>query len=258
MQNHGKNCPPIHPNDRCTTVAEFGDEEIEGLTRRARDENGKSILVPQNMRYKEWYNNYVDKDEGITDNLFNKNKKVKLKDITTQKDIIINKAFKNENIKNIALSTNIESIKLGGSKAYHRNGNIVLRDNYNKRTLIHEIGHTVDYENKWLSSTNSFIEAIQKDKQYILNNQDTFKKLIENNMNHKELSDIIGGITDNKVVGKYKHKNNYWKKANKLERETFAQMFTMAGNDDIKQLEVFQKYLPNIFKEFDDLIRRLL
>ena len=25
----GKNYPPLHPNDRCTTVAEFDDEEIE-------------------------------------------------------------------------------------------------------------------------------------------------------------------------------------------------------------------------------------
>lgn len=55
----GKNCPPIHSNDRCTTVAEFDDDVLDELQRRARDENGKPILVPQDMSYKDWYNKYV-------------------------------------------------------------------------------------------------------------------------------------------------------------------------------------------------------
>lgn len=123
---------------------------------------------------------------------------------------------------------------------------------------MHEIGHNVDYSNKWLSSSNYFIKAIQKDKRNVLNNQDTYKKLIKDNNNYRELSDLVGGMTDNKIVGRYKHKKKYWKKVGKLEKEVFAQMFTMAGNNDIKQLEIFQKYLPNIFEEFDNLIRRML
>ncbi len=86
----GKNCPPIHSNDRCTTVAEFDDDVLDELQRRARDENGKPILVPQDMSYKEWYDKYVnspreqeikpyivgviDKDryKGIADNITTK------------------------------------------------------------------------------------------------------------------------------------------------------------------------------------------
>lgn len=55
----GKNYPPIHPNDRCTTVAEFDDDVIDGLQRRARDENGKAILISQNMTYKDWSMQYA-------------------------------------------------------------------------------------------------------------------------------------------------------------------------------------------------------
>lgn len=210
------------------------------------------------MTYKEWYNKYIDKEEGVIDNLFNKNQKVQYKDITKEKLNIINRAFKNDNIKNIALNTNIQSIKLGGNKSYHRRGNIVLRENYDKRTVIHEIAHNVDYNNKWLSSTNSFIKAVQLDKDNILEHQDVYKTLIKNNGSYRELSDVVGGITNNKIVGRYRHDKKYWKKAGKLEKEIFAQMFTMSGNNDIKQLELFQEYLPNIFKEFDNLIRRLL
>ncbi|MCI8362265.1 MAG: hypothetical protein HFJ41_03905 [Clostridia bacterium] len=210
------------------------------------------------MNYQEWYNKYVDKEEGIIDNLFNKNQKVQYKDITKQKTNIINQAFKNDNIKNIALNTDIKSIRIGGNKAYHRSGNIVLKANYDDRTLIHEIGHTVDYNNKWLSSSNTFIKSIQLDKNNVLKYQDIYKKMIKDNSDYRELSDIIGGMTNNKVVGRYKHEKKYWKKTGKLEKEIFAQMFTMAGNNDIKQLELFQKYLPNTFKEFDNIIRRLL
>lgn len=55
----GKNYPPIHTNDRCTTVAEFNNDVTEELQRRARDKNGKPILVPQSMNYQEWYNKFV-------------------------------------------------------------------------------------------------------------------------------------------------------------------------------------------------------
>lgn len=254
----GKNYPPIHPNDRCTTVAEFDDDVTESLQRRARDENGNSLLVPQDMNYQEWHNKYIDKEEGIIDNLFNKNKKVQLKDITNQKVSIINQAFKNSNIKKIALNTNIKSIKLGGNKAYHKNGNIVLKENYDSHTARHEIAHAVDCDNKWISSSQTFLKAIQKDKTAILNNRELYKNIIKKNSNCIELSDIIGGITNNNIKGRYGHSKKYWKKQHKLEREIFAQMFSTAGNDDLQQLQLFKAYLPNIFREFDNLIRRII
>lgn len=55
----GKNYPPLHANDRCTTVAEFDDNVTKDLERRAKDENGNTILVPQDMSYNEWKEKYV-------------------------------------------------------------------------------------------------------------------------------------------------------------------------------------------------------
>lgn len=59
----GKNYPPIHSNDRCTTVAEFDGDITDRLQRRARDGNGKPILVQQNMSYSQWYDKFVDKKD---------------------------------------------------------------------------------------------------------------------------------------------------------------------------------------------------
>lgn len=59
----GKNCPPIHPNDRCTTVAYFGEDDEE-LGRIAKNlETGESYYIKPNISYNEWKNQYVDNNK---------------------------------------------------------------------------------------------------------------------------------------------------------------------------------------------------
>lgn len=51
----GVNYPPMHPNDRCTTVGVYDDECVEGLKRRARNPvTGKNELIPRDMTFSEW------------------------------------------------------------------------------------------------------------------------------------------------------------------------------------------------------------
>lgn len=59
-QRVGKNCPPMHPWCRSTTIAHISDEDFARMQRRARDpETGKTYLVPATMNYQEWYGKYV-------------------------------------------------------------------------------------------------------------------------------------------------------------------------------------------------------
>lgn len=59
-QQPGKNCPPMHPWCRSTTVCEIEDEDMEDMQRRARDPvTGKTYMVPADMTYEQWYENYV-------------------------------------------------------------------------------------------------------------------------------------------------------------------------------------------------------
>ena len=200
--------------------------------------------------------NYAD--EGIIEDIKYKAQTKGYQDISLKKDEIIENSFKNTNIKNIALNTKIKNIRIGGKESYHLGGNITLRQDYNNRTVIHEIGHCIDYSNKWLSSSKEFKKAIEDDKKLIQKNKSLYNQTLKNNGQFREFSDIIGGMTDKEIKGRYGHKKEYWRKPNKLERETFAQLFTIAGNDDIKQLQIWQKYLPNTLKEFDNIIRRIL
>ncbi len=90
----GKNCPPIHSNDRCTTVADFDDDVLDRLQRRARDENGKSILVSQDMSYQQWYDKFVKnpQEERIKPYIVGKIDKNRYKSIAnniTTKDVVL-------------------------------------------------------------------------------------------------------------------------------------------------------------------------
>lgn len=59
-QQPGKNCPPMHPWCRSTTICDITEEELAGMERRARDPvTGKNIKVPANMSYNEWYKKHV-------------------------------------------------------------------------------------------------------------------------------------------------------------------------------------------------------
>jgi hypothetical protein len=50
----------LHPNDRCSTISYYDDDEDENETRFARNKDGKRIEVPANMKYEEFKKKYID------------------------------------------------------------------------------------------------------------------------------------------------------------------------------------------------------
>ncbi len=65
MKNYeaGVTAPPFHPNCRSVTAPYF--EDNYGGMRAARDKDGKTYYVPDNMTYKDWKKTVVD-GEGLT------------------------------------------------------------------------------------------------------------------------------------------------------------------------------------------------
>ena len=59
-QQPGKNCPPMHPWCRSTTICDISDDELAQMRRRARNPvTGKTNTVPANMTYEQWYKKNV-------------------------------------------------------------------------------------------------------------------------------------------------------------------------------------------------------
>lgn len=54
------NLPPMHPWCRSTTVANFDNDTIQRIGRRARDpKTGATYVIPEDLSYEEWFNKYV-------------------------------------------------------------------------------------------------------------------------------------------------------------------------------------------------------
>lgn len=183
------------------------------------------------------------------------------------KNDIIEKAFKNEKIKSIALNDVVKDIKRYDRElSGHREGIIYLGSDWDnksqklkERTMRHEVGHALDYKNKNISCNGELTNALEKDKQNIFEHKNEILKMLGNKRykEYAELSDIFSGVTQNQIRGRFYHENEYWERENTLEKETFANLFAIAGENDIEYLQIVNKYLPNTLKAFDGLIRRI-
>lgn len=61
----GKNYPPIHPNDRCTTAGVIQGQDRSRLKRSARDPaTGKTVYVPADMSYTAWRESLSENQDG--------------------------------------------------------------------------------------------------------------------------------------------------------------------------------------------------
>ena len=57
----GVNYPPFHVNCRSVATPFYEDMDTSMMKRAARDTEGKTIYVPADMKYQEWYDKYIGK-----------------------------------------------------------------------------------------------------------------------------------------------------------------------------------------------------
>ena len=82
----GVTAPPFHNYCRSTTVPHFDDDYGIKDSRAARDENGKTYYVPDDIKYKDWYNKYVQNESIQQPELKNNKKsgKINVSEVTKQ------------------------------------------------------------------------------------------------------------------------------------------------------------------------------
>lgn len=75
----GVTAPPFHNYCRSTTVPHFNDDYDIKDTRAARDEDGKTYYVENDVKYKDWYDKYVQDAPLKESKLKNESKDAKIK-----------------------------------------------------------------------------------------------------------------------------------------------------------------------------------
>lgn len=143
-------------------------------------------------------------------------------------------------------------------------------DKFNSRgaytTIFHEIGHAIDHAGGGISyKTPNFKNALINDfegivnlykKEYNLTEQEVYAEIGKKIGTHQShsVSDIIGGITENKCIGKYSHEKEYWEKPNKLEKEAFAHFYEAFARNDEKKIYYLSEMFPTATREFMKLL----
>jgi hypothetical protein len=174
-----------------------------------------------------------------------------------------------------------EELNESDGKFNPQNGKVYInkdKDMNNPRGVgsiyFHEYGHYIDFfagNGNYLSNNSLFEKMIHSDfdiylEQYMqknsLTDKDSAYKIISKELKSQKsssiwtISDLFGGLTDNKVIGNYKHARTYWTKPGALTREAFANMFSsMFYFESYASLKM---YFPNALSEFERLLKGVL
>ncbi len=131
-------------------------------------------------------------------------------------------------------------------------------------TVFHEMGHLIDhrlnnisikddrFRNLIIEDVNSFTNKYMKlnniDNLYDLSNK--LSEELKSDIKYHSISDLFGGVTDNTIVGKFKHSNEYWENPKKLPKEAFAHFFEATLRNDEYKLKLIKEVLPKSYSEF--------
>lgn len=135
-------------------------------------------------------------------------------------------------------------------------------------TIFHEMGHLIDhrlnnisvkdekFRNLIINDVNSFVNEYSRINN--INNPYEVSKLISDKLGKSpkfhSVSDLCGGVTENIIVGKFRHRTEYWKNPNKLPKEAFAHFFEATLRNDEDKLKLIKDIFPKSYSEFLNML----
>jgi len=126
-----------------------------------------------------------------------------------------------------------------------------------RETMIHEIAHRIDH-NEFGSPMNlKFSKAIQKAEKDILAQEKRYSDLFDPGGKYEYnmlISDIIGCVTDNVVVGYAYHESQYIGIPGFTELEVFADMFATLYLGDDESVEFVKNELSEVYQAFMEIV----
>ena len=144
-------------------------------------------------------------------------------------------------------------------------------------TYYHEIGHFMDDKlkrgtNNYCSINKVFTKALHKDlddfvAKYMKEHDDikdkdaayaAIGKMMKKTSSadkYRGVSDIYGGLTENKAQGSWSHSNEYWSSYKYfVNMEAFANMFEVSMGGDPEALQHMKDMLPTAYEEFMKMV----
>lgn len=136
------------------------------------------------------------------------------------------------------------------------------------RQVFHEAGHFIDNALNNPSLNPVFERALRDDFDNVVNKVGTMLGTSDNTIIYMAIgealkkdslwhsvSDIIGGITDNKCYGRTSHFNGYWSDSTKLPKEAFAHFFEATTRNDNVKIGRIKNLFPTAYDEFLKMLK---
>lgn len=265
----GVNFPPMHPNDRCTTVEYDPDD--------AADWAASGEKMPESMTYEEWKDKQgIEEESDVSDTV-----RRAAKSLVTGKKVVSFSALPQEVRKDFraglnnanpevakalrkvyrdvdyAISKKEGSIHLHG--VFSKN-TVVLGSNSSPGTIAHELFHEMDAD-RAISSGLTLAIAQDQVSLNMASNGDIKAYLqmkypnavrtkksgdIALNNPYRGIADILNGMSGGKEWYGFGHSKKYWKTPGNLEAEAWAQFGRTYYNNDPDVKKMFEDIFPNL------------
>ena len=122
-----------------------------------------------------------------------------------------------------------------------------------KEIMLHELAHRIDQNEFGSPMSTEFSNAITEVEKYLMKNAERYRKMFEpggeleyNNL----ISDMMGCITDNSIVGGAFHASQYIGVPGYTELEVFADIFSALYQWDDDTVKFIKDEFPDIHKAF--------
>lgn len=267
----GENAPPMHPNCRCSVAAYMDSEEYEEWLETYKEHG---------MSYEEW--KQLKRAGGLESDI-GKSISEYFSGVSKQRKIFKEglKNIKNQNVKKL-LEQSLErtTIKRSSgrkSKYISTEKAVLLSKTAGADTIAHELFHEIDDTygltkngmlNKSINSDYSRLKSLAKGYGKSIEDvlysryPNAFKKSetrMELKIQYRGISDIIHGCSKTTIDLGFGHRMpGYWEKDLALEKEIFAQYGRIIYSNDPKVIEMFEKLFPNVKKEIDNTLERMI
>lgn len=122
-----------------------------------------------------------------------------------------------------------------------------------REVMIHELAHRIDQNEFGSPMDAEFSNAIIKTEKHLMENAEQYRKMFEpgGELEYNDLiSDIMGCITDNLIVGGASHDSQYIGVPGYTELEVFADIFSALYQGDDDTVKFIKKEFLDIHKAF--------
>ena len=126
-----------------------------------------------------------------------------------------------------------------------------------QETIIHELAHRIDQYEFGSPMSELFSTAIKNTEKRILKNEVKYKKMFAPGgmlEYDKLISDILGCITDNIIVGQASHDSQYIGIPGYVELEVFADIFSALYQGKNETVEFIKDELVEVYQAFMEII----